>query len=273
MDTTSAPQRVRPCIGVSINFMHADPQRPVFKGMTLQYLEQRMVLSLHRAGAIPVGLPHLEDDDGARELVSRIDGLVLTGGADLSPASYGEEPLRPEWSGDPLRDAYEQRLIDHARAKGLPILGLCRGIQMINVALGGRLHQDIVTQRPNSLVHRDWHQYDALGHEIRIEPRSWVSRIYGDATSLEVNSVHHQGLSELAPPLRATAWAPDGVIEAVEMREGDEWIMGIQWHPEWLEPRTDDPRTGAGGRASGSAIFGAFVDECAARAKARMIAG
>jgi putative glutamine amidotransferase len=267
-----------PCIGISSNFMHADPARPVFKGMTLQYLEERMVLSLRCAGAIPLGLPDLKDAAGAQAVLSRVDGLVLAGGADVSPRSYGEEPLRPEWSGDPIRDAYELRLVEAARERGVPILGVCRGIQLLNVALGGRLYQDIVTQRERSLVHRDWHEYDALGHEIRIEPGSWVSRIYGHATTLQVNSVHHQGLRELAAPLRATAWAPDGVVEAVEMREGTEWIMGVQWHPEWLEAGvaetavhapSHDPRTAAGGRASGGPIFAAFVDECGARMMAR----
>lgn len=261
MASSSAP----PCIGISSNFMHADPTRPVFKGMTLQYLEERMVLSLRRAGAIPLGLPDLKDADGARAVLSRVDGLVLAGGADLSPKSYGEEPLRPEWSGDAIRDAYELRLVEAARERGLPILGVCRGIQLLNVALGGRLYQDIVTQREGALVHRDWHEYDALGHAIRIEPDSWVSRVYGGATSLQVNSVHHQGLRELAAPLRATAWAPDGVIEAVELEGGGEWIMGVQWHPEWLEPTGGDPRTAAGGRASGGAVFEAFVAECRAR--------
>lgn len=245
--------------------MHADPQRPVFKGMTLQYLEERMALALHRAGAIPVGLPDLKDSAAAGELLSRVDGLLLAGGADCSPQSYGEEPLRPEWSGDPIRDAYELQLVRHARERGLPILGVCRGIQLLNVALGGTLYQDIVTQRPDALVHRDWHRYDALGHALRLEPESWISRIYGDATSLQINSIHHQGLKVLAPPLRATAWAPDDVIEAVELRGGSEWIMGVQWHPEWLEARSDDPSTGAGGRASGDVIFGAFVQECRTR--------
>lgn len=254
-----------PCIGISSNFMHADPQRPVFKGMTLQYLEERMALSLHRAGAIPLGLPDLKDAAGAQAVLSRVDGLVLAGGADVSPKSYGEEPLRPEWSGDAVRDAYELRLVEAARERGLPILGVCRGIQLLNVALGGRLWQDIVTQREASLLHRDWHEYDALGHELRVEPESWVSRVYGGVTRLEVNSVHHQGLRELAAPLRATAWAPDGMIEAVEMRAGDEWIMGVQWHPEWLESPSTDPRTGVGSRASGGPLFDAFVDECRAR--------
>jgi putative glutamine amidotransferase len=264
--TPMASSLAPPCVGISSNFMHADALRPVFKGMTLQYLEERMALALHRAGAIPLGLPDLKDAAGARAVLSRVDGLVLAGGADLSPKSYGEEPLRPEWSGDAIRDAYELRLFEAARARGLPIFAVCRGIQLANVALGGRLYQDIVTQREGrALVHRDWNEYDALGHEIRIEPDSWLCRVYGGATKLQVNSVHHQGLRELAAPLRATAWAPDGVVEAVEMWAGDEWIMGVQWHPEWLEPAGSDPRTAAGGRASGDALFGAFVDECRAR--------
>lgn len=258
MVRSSSPPR----IGLSVNFMHADPLRPVFKGMTLQYMEQRMAHSVHRAGGIPLGLPDLGDDDGIDLVLSTVDGLLLTGGADLAPQSYGETPLRPEWSGDPTRDEYELRLVQRARRRGLPILGVCRGIQLINVALGGRLYQDITTQREDSLVHRDWHSYDALGHAIRIEPDSWVGQLYGGATTVEVNSIHHQGLRELAPPLRATAWAPDGVIEAVQMRNDDEWIMGVQWHPEWLEGQTDDPRTGAAGRASGDPIFRAFVDRC-----------
>ncbi len=257
-----APSRALPCIGISSNFMHADPQRPVFKGMTLQYLEERMALSVHRAGGVPLGLPDLKDPGTAESLLSRIDGLVLAGGADLSPGSYGEEPLRPEWGGDPIRDAYELELVRAARARGLPILGVCRGVQLLNVALGGRLYQDIVTQREDALVHRDWDQYDALGHEIRLEPDSWISRIYGDATRLEINSIHHQGLRELAPPLRATAWAPDGIIEAVEMRDNREWIMGVQWHPEWLEATTELAATG---RADGGTIFAAFIDECRGR--------
>jgi putative glutamine amidotransferase len=268
----ASPSHV-PCIGISSNFMHADPLRPVFKGMTLQYLEERMVLSLRRAGAVPLGLPDLKDEAGAQAVLARVDGLVLAGGADLSPHSYGEEPLRPEWSGDAVRDAYEMRLVAAARERGLPILGVCRGIQLLNVALGGRLYQDIVTQRADALVHRDWHEYDALGHELRVDPSSFVGRTYGGATSLHVNSVHHQGLRELAAPLRATAWAPDGIIEAVEMAEGDEWIVGIQWHPEWLEPSpaapgaTSDPCTASSGRASGAALFEAFAAVCRARAE------
>lgn len=258
-----------PYIGISSNFMHADPLRPVFKGMTLQYLEERMALSVYRAGAIPLGIPDLKDQAGADGVLSRVDGLLLAGGADLSPLSYGEQPLRPEWGGDRVRDEYELRLVQQARARGIPVLGVCRGIQLVNVALGGTLYQDIVTQREGALTHRDWDAYDALGHDIRVDPSSWVSRIYGGATELSINSIHHQGLHTVAPPLRATAWAPDGVIEAVEMIEPSEWIMGVQWHPEWLEAddgaRQAAPRTASAGRASGAVIFSAFVQACRER--------
>jgi len=261
----NVPSRPSPCIGISSSLIYADPQRALFKGMTLQFIEERMALSVHRAGAIPIGLPDLKDAAGADAVLSRVDGLLLSGGSDLSPLSYGESPLRPEWSGDRPRDEYELRLVEHARRRGIPVLGICRGIQLLNVALGGTLYQDTSTQRQDTLTHRDWTPYDALGHEIRIDAASWVSRIYGGATELEVNSVHHQALRELASPLRATAWAPDGVVEAVEMTDMSEWLMGVQWHPEWLEARGDDPSTAADGRASGDVIFTAFVDECRER--------
>ncbi|MCH9688977.1 MAG: gamma-glutamyl-gamma-aminobutyrate hydrolase family protein [Deltaproteobacteria bacterium] len=256
-----------PLIGISHNFLHADPTRALFKGMTLQFIEQRMAQSVWRAGGIPMGLPDVGHDAGAEAVMERMDGLLLAGGADLNPVSYGETPLQPQWNGDRIRDEYEIRLIAQARRRGIPIFGVCRGIQLINVALGGALFQDITTQQPGSLVHRDWEPYDANGHAIRLESGSWISRVYGDATTLEVNSIHHQGISTLAPPLRATAWAPDGVIEAVEMTDDSEWIMGVQWHPEWLEATGPDPLTAAGGRASGDVLFDSFLAQCRAAAQ------
>lgn len=256
-------------IGISCNFMHADPERALFKGMTLQFIEERMALYVARAGAVPLAVPDLKDDAGAEAVLEVVDGLLLAGGADLCPRTYGEEPLDPKWEGDAIRDAYEIRLVAAARRRGLPIFGICRGFQLLNVALGGTLLQDITTQRDGSLVHRDWHQYDALGHDIRVDPQSWLAQVYGGATTLAVNSVHHQGIHTVAPPLRATAWAPDGIVEAVQMSDmsdaGDvgEWIAAVQWHPEWLE---------GGGtlhRADGDALMTAFVAECRRRAAAR----
>ncbi|MBX7079256.1 MAG: gamma-glutamyl-gamma-aminobutyrate hydrolase family protein [Nannocystaceae bacterium] len=260
-------------VGISANFFHADPQRPVFRHKTLQYLEERMALALWHAGAVPLLLPDLKHEQGLSAMIDAVDGLVLAGGADVSPTSYGETPLRDTWRGDAVRDAYECELVRIARARGVPVLGVCRGIQLLNVALGGTLWQDIGTQVDRALVHRDWDRYDENGHGLRLAPGSWISRIYGGATTLEVNSVHHQAIRTLAPGLRATAWAPDGIIEAVELA-GDEaaaplagppLLTAVQWHPEWLEAERTAPGGEHDGRAVGAAIFRDFVLGCARR--------
>ncbi len=249
-------------IGISANFFHADPERAVFRHKTLQYVEERMTLAVLRAGGLPVMLPALDDAAASGTLVDMVDGLVLAGGADVSPRSYGEEPLRESWRGDAIRDAYERRLLQLATDRGVPVLGICRGIQLLNVAMGGTLWQDITTQVEGSLVHRDWDRYDENGHDIRVDADSWVGRAYGGRAALTVNSVHHQGIATLAPGLRATAWAPDGIIEAVESIDPAHFVAAVQWHPEWLEAE----RVAAGGpddgRADGHAIFAAFAQQC-----------
>ncbi len=256
-------------LGISANFFHADPERPVFRHKTLQYVEQRMAQAVWRAGALPLLVPDVEDDAGAAAVVGELDGLVLAGGADVSPTNYGETPLRDAWAGDAVRDAYEKRLVQLAIDRGLPVLGICRGLQLLNVALGGSLWQDIGTQVEGALVHRDWHRYDENGHSVRIEADSWVAGIYGGAESLEVNSIHHQGIHRLAPGLRPTAWAPDGIIEAVEDTAADRFVVGVQWHPEWLDPADGVGTDAPAPRADGGAVFAAFVDECRRRAATR----
>lgn len=252
-------------IGVSQNLLHADPERALFKGKTLQYIEERMALSIFRAGGVPLALPDLKNEIGARAVIGQVHGLVLAGGADVSPHSYGEEPLEPRWSGDPARDAYEERIFDVALQMGVPVLGLCRGLQLINVALEGTLWQDIQTQRGESLVHRDWDSYDELAHAVTLEPDSWIARVYDGASRLRVNTIHHQGLREIAPQLRETAWAPDGIVEAVEWIDDERWVVGVQWHPEWLEPEIVAAGGSAEGRADGSRIFDAFLQVCRER--------
>jgi putative glutamine amidotransferase len=249
-------------IGVTQNFMHADPERPLFRGKTLQYVEARMVKSVWRSGAVPVPVVDLEDDDALGHAVEEIDGLLLTGGADVAPQSYGETPLKPAWGGDAHRDAYERRLVELSLAAGKPVFGLCRGIQLLNVALGGTLYQDIQTQIEGSLVHRDWHRYDDLGHDIRIDAGSAVGKLYGGASELAVNSIHHQALKELGEGLTATAWAPDGIVEAVQDFRDGRWILGVQWHPEWLEPDRVQSDEIAKGWADGRVLFDAFIEAC-----------
>ncbi len=249
--------------------MHADPMRALFKGKTLQYVEQRLAAAVWRAGGLPILVTEVGDDTAARTMIGGLDGLVLAGGADVAPESYGMESIDPRWPGDAIRDAYECHLVTLARASGKPVFGVCRGAQVLNVALGGTLWQDITTQVDGALVHRDWENYDELGHDVRLAPDSWVRRQYDGAEKLAVNSVHHQGLRDLADGLTATAWAPDEIIEAVEAIDRAQWIVGVQWHPEWLEPDgrrdTDATVAGPGGRASGDVLFSAFVAACRER--------
>jgi putative glutamine amidotransferase len=239
--SAAAPKR-RPLIGVSASFMHADPQRALFKGKTLLFAEQSLLHWVMSAGAVPVLLPSAGGALFAADMVEQIDGLLLQGGADMAPQSYGEEPLRPEWKGDAVRDAYEIELVRLCLARGKPIFGVCRGTQVLNVALGGSLYQDIELLHPEHRVHRNWEVYDQHSHEIAFESDSWIGKWYGDRPHPRVvNSVHHQGLNQLGRDLIVEARSvPDGVIEAVRYQPAGDgaapWVYGVQWHPEFMQP-------------------------------------
>ncbi|MEZ4379822.1 MAG: gamma-glutamyl-gamma-aminobutyrate hydrolase family protein [Nannocystaceae bacterium] len=248
----AAPRRLR--VGLSASIFHADPEREVFRGKTLHYGEEAFCAMVAGAGGLPYVLPDLGDPAPLRAMVADVDALILTGGADIDPAAYGEAPRRPEWAGDAIRDAYERVLFAAAYASDTPILAVCRGLQFVNVALGGDLYQDLPSQRPGPIAHRDDVRYDDNDHDVTIAAGSWLHAVYG-ATELVVNSVHHQGIRRLAPPLRATAWASDGLIEGIEAADG-RLLHGVQWHPEWLGP--DHPRSHA--RSRGDRLFAAFLD-------------
>lgn len=228
-------------IGIAACLFHADPARPIFKGKTLLYLEESLSHWLMGGGAVPYLLPTPAAGVDAHDLLAPLDGLVLQGGSDVSPASYGEEALRPEWKGDGVRDRYEAGLIDAAMALDRPILGVCRGLQMLNVAFGGTLYQDIATQHEGAQVHRDWERYDQLQHDIAIEPRSWLSGMRPGSTA-RVNSVHHQGVKQLARDMQVEARSvPDGVVEAMRYEPpgataGTPFVYAVQWHPEFQDP-------------------------------------
>jgi putative glutamine amidotransferase len=234
--------RGAPLIGVSACIMHADPTRPLFKGKTLLYAEESMLTWIMSAGAIPLLLPRASAPIHARDLVHLVDGLVLQGGVDMSPRHYGEEPLRPEWAGDPARDQYEMELVQMALEADKPLLGVCRGAQVLNVALGGSLYQDIATQHESQQVHRDWEIYDQHGHDVVIEPHTHLARWFGFSDSGgrgHTNSVHHQGLKRLGRDLVIEARSvPDGVIEAVRfdgrVNGRTPFAYGVQWHPEFM---------------------------------------
>lgn len=228
-------------IGISACFFHADPGRPIFTGKTLQYVEQSIAHWVMSAGAMPVLIPSpagdtARGDVGLHHYAHWLDGLLLEGGSDLWPGSYGETPLQERWAGDHVRDDYERALLAAFVAAGKPVFGVCRGLQLINVAYGGSLYQDIPSQRPDALVHRDAQIYDRNLHRVEFTPGSHLARLYPDAATHTVNSVHHQGIKELATGFTVEARCPeDGIIEAIRYT-GPAWIAAVQWHPEFHRP-------------------------------------
>jgi putative glutamine amidotransferase len=237
-----SPEHRRLRVAISACFFPADPQRPIFKGKTLQYLEQSLAHWVMSTGARAYLVPAPATDGPVTlaDLVADFDALVLHGGSDVSPRSYGEEPLRPEWAGDFVRDQYESALLRIFRAERKPVLGICRGMQLMNVALGGTLYQDIGTQVPGAGNHREWEIYDHNSHRISLEPGSHLATLYPGRADWSVNTIHHQAIRTLAPGLRVEARSPnDGIIEAVR-GEGPGWTYAVQWHPEFHDARFPD---------------------------------
>lgn len=259
-------------VGLSARLLHEPPRELGFRGKTLQYLEQTVAHWLLAHGALAFMVPTVAKGAtvsraavSMREYVNELDGLLLQGGADVSPESYGEAPLRDEWSGDRIRDLYEIELFWECVIQGKPVLGICRGAQLINVALGGSLYQDIATQVPGSIRHVDPVAYDQNAHEIEIVADSELARICGSAKHAVVTSIHHQSVKTLGRGLVVEAVSPtDGVIEAIRW-EGSSFVMGLQWHPEF-HPQ------GAGGLLDGSPVLQEFLNQ-AALARARGKAG
>jgi putative glutamine amidotransferase len=227
-------------IGISASFFHADPERPIFKGMTLQYIEQNIAHWLMQRDALAFMIP--SPDGHTRREGSRVtldayadalDGLVLMGGSDVCPGSYGEAPLRPEWNGDRIRDDYEIGLMNAFVARGKPVLGVCRGAQVINVAMGGTLWQDLGTQVAHALAHRNWSIYEANCHATAIVPGTGLARLYPGLPVVKTNSIHHQAVKDLGRNLVVEAWSePDRIVEAIRWT-GPSYVFAVQWHPEF----------------------------------------
>jgi putative glutamine amidotransferase len=201
------------------------------------------VHSVVRAGGIPLVLPHLMGADHAARALEACEALVLTGGEDVDPARYGARPSQALGTADRARDAFELALFAAARERGLPVLGICRGIQLINVAMGGTLWQDLPSERPGSVNHDPGGPRDARTHVVRLAPDSRVADALGVAV-LRPNSFHHQGIRELATGLVATGWSEDGLIEAVETKGDDGWLLAVQWHPEEMHADQTAPEPG-----------------------------
>jgi len=225
-------------IGVSSCFFHADPQRPVFKGKTLLYAEESMLELVGRSGALAYPVPRpTPGGPPVAAYVDDLDGLLLHGGADVCPRSYGEEPLRPEWEGDEIRDRYEIELVRAFHAAGKPVLGICRGAQILNVAFGGTLYQDIATQTGTEPRHRSQELYDHNLHQVDLVDGSGLAELYPGRTNVKVNSVHHQAVKDVAPGLVVEARSSDdGIVEAIRLDDPDgRYAFAVQWHPEFVK--------------------------------------
>lgn len=245
----------RPLIGIPTQTLQAIDGIP--EGLPHSWvMNSRYYLAAAEAGAVPVMLPLLDEDfDTLHAAYDRLDGLLLAGGVDLDPACFGEERHPRLGRTDRPRDVVELALAQWAIADRKPVLGLCRGHQVLNVALGGTLWQDIAAQVPQAIKHDYFptagYARDFLAHEVAVTPGSRLHAAFA-AGAIRVNSMHHQAVKQLAPALAATAYSPDGLVEAVESGS-EHFLVGVQWHPEVFE------LSDAGTRR----LFRAFVEAAA----------
>ncbi len=247
----------RPIIGCTTYRKHILQDNPIdIYGLMPSYIE-----AVKAAGGVPILIPLGYDLDSLSAIVDRIDGLLIPGGGDVDPSAYNGGHLHPTMYGiDPQRDETEISLLRLAIRESIPFLAICRGIQVLNVALGGTLWADITSEIPGAIVHDnpDSLPRNHLSHTVRANPGSLVGRLMG-RSEFWVNSLHHQAIRDLAPELSTTAEAPDGLIEAVEIT-GHPHALGVQWHPELLIH--DDPTM--------RALFGGLVE---AAVRERPVAG
>lgn len=226
---------MKPLIGLTPTPELLEMPHGTFRRHTLSDHYSRAISA---AGGIPVMLPSNFDDADA--MLERLDGVVITGGGDISPAEYAQEQHPKTAEIDPERDAFEQSVLKSAIARDMPVLGICRGLQIFNVGLGGTLYQDVEELKPDAAEHRQ----QSLGihaeerfHPVKIADGDHPLRKLGD--EIEVNSFHHQGIDQLADDLEAIATAQDGLVEAV-WHPGISWGMAVQWHPELLAHKYDE---------------------------------
>ncbi|MFQ5409644.1 MAG: gamma-glutamyl-gamma-aminobutyrate hydrolase family protein [Anaerolineales bacterium] len=233
----------KPLIGITCQRRDWQGGKREVYGQLVTYSE-----AVHRQGGLPVLLPLGVDADDLREIFARLDGVVLTGGGDIAPHFYGHGLTEFDREVDEDRDQIEINLARWASAEEKPLLAICRGVQILNVALGGTLIHDIAAELPGAVKHDYFPDYprDMLAHPVQIEEGSRLAEALR-APIIDVNSLHHQALLDIASELHVVGHAPDGVIEGVEI-DGHPFAVGVQWHPEWLQ---DNPEM--------RSLFAAFV--------------
>jgi putative glutamine amidotransferase len=231
-------------------------------GTRRTFLNEPYLIGVRDAGGLPLVLTPAHQGESLRALYDLLDGLLLTGGEDVEPARYGETVRHPSVESVAERDALELQLLQWALSDGLPVFAICRGIQVLNVALGGTLYQDLPTEpdRPASVAH-DQGALDPPvprvepSHAVTVRPGSFLAGLVGEGERA-VNSMHHQGIKALAPTLHPVGFAPDGLVEAVEANDPapSSFLVGVQWHPEELA---------VGGDPASRRLFEAFVTAAA----------
>ncbi len=229
----------------------------VDKPLERAYVNSAYLLAVQAAGGVPVPIPPPLDDRARDGLLAALDGYLLTGGGDLDPAIFNEPPHPTLYEVAPARDRLELALVRHAMEAKKPLLAVCRGIQVLNVALGGSLFQDVETDPGTQIQHqqeKDGKPRNEPTHPVKVVARSRLAQVLG-TTELRVNSMHHQAVKALGRGLVPVAFAPDMIIEGVELEESDRFVLGVQWHPEELTDR--DP--------SARRLFSALIDACRQR--------
>lgn len=206
------------------------------------------IRAVERADGIPFILP-VSKTDYATKIINNIDGLILSGGNDVSPINYNEEPIEELCSIDPSRDNFELALLKESITKDKPVLGICRGAQLLNISFGGSLYQDTSCNKAFKLQHFQKSDPHIPIHKIKTMKGSLINSILGD--ELSVNSIHHQMIKDLGSNLEITALSSDGVIEAIEKRDS-KFVVGIQWHPEIMSKNDSKMQN----------IFNEFIKQC-----------
>jgi putative glutamine amidotransferase len=218
---------MKPLIGITTN------QSKTPYGQPTVMLMQSYINAVMQAGGVPVLIPSLIAEDGWDTVYSRLDGILFSGGGDIGLEYSPGEPHPRIDDIDVARDSIELKMVRAAASDGKPFLGICRGCQVMNVALGGTLYTHIPDQLPNALDHSyPGNMRTMLVHNVKIEEGTQMAEIFGEPI-LKVNSLHHQGLKDIAPSIRVAGHAPDGLAEAVELPDHP-FGVAVQWHPEWL---------------------------------------
>lgn len=227
---------MKPVIGISGSILINKGN--AFSGYRRAYVNQDYVESILRAGAIPFIIPFNEDMESTREMIEKVDGLILSGGHDVDPKNYGEEPLLKIGEIFPERDTFDMTLYRTAIDLKKPIFGICRGLQIINVVNGGTLYQDLSYANFVKINHNQVDNPTQATHSVKFEEDTFLFDIFGKET--RVNSFHHQILKDVASGFKVAAKSPDGVVESIQKIDEDTFVVGVQWHPEMLSSKYSD---------------------------------